>query len=105
MSKVFRSCKNFMKSIGKGRGITFADYKKSCHRKQKRKKQERKNYLKAKSMLSQGRESVVVGNAVYYWGKDKKSIIALEPDFDGMRRVAEMIKKRNSMEDSNVRIL
>lgn len=94
MSKSFRSCKNFMKSIGKGRGITFADYKKSCHRKQKRKKQERKNYLKAKSMLSQGRESVVVGNALYFWKKDKKSIVALVPDFDEMRRVAEMIKKR-----------
>ena len=92
MSKRFRSCKNFLKSIGNRRGITFADYKKSCHRKQKRKKQERKNYLKAKSMLSQGRESVVVGNALYGWGKDKKYIVALVPDFDGIRRVAEMIK-------------
>ena len=98
MSKRFRSCKNFMKSIGKGRGITFADYKKSCHRKQKRKKQERKNYLKAKSMLSQGSESVVVGNAPYGWGKDNKYIVALVPDFDGMRRVAEMIKKREEEE-------
>ena len=94
MSKRFRSCKNFLKSIGNRRGITFADYKKSCHRKQKRKKQERKNYLKAKSMLSQGRKSVLVGNALYYWGKDKKSVVALVPDFDGIRRVAEMIKKR-----------
>ena len=98
MSKRFRSCKNFLKSIGNRRGITFADYKKSCHRKQKRKKQERKNYLKAKSMLSQGRKCVVVGNAAYYWGKDKKSIVALEPDFDGMKRVAEMIKKREEEE-------
>ena len=92
MSKSFRSCKNFMKSIGNRRGITFGDYKKSCHRKQKRKKQERKNYLKAKSMLSQGRESVVVGNALYYWEEDNKSIVALEPDFDMTRRVAEIIK-------------
>ena len=94
MSKSFRSSKNFMKSIGNRRGITFGDYKKSCHRKQKRKKQERKNYLKAKSLLSQGRESVVVGNALYGWGKDKKYIVALVPDFDGIRRATEMIKKR-----------
>ena len=94
MSKSFRSCKNFMKSIGNRRGTTFGDYKKSCHRKQKRKKQERKNYLKAKSMLSQGRESVVIGNALYGWGKDKECIIALVPDFDGIRRATEMIKKR-----------
>ena len=92
MSKSFRSCKNFMKSVGNRRGITFGDYKKSCHRKQKRKKQERKNYLKAKSLLSQGRESVVVGNALYYWEEDNKSIVALEPDFDMTRRVAEIIK-------------
>ena len=87
MSKRFRSCKNFLKSIGNRRGITFADYKKSCHRKQKRKKQERKNYLKAKSMLSQGSESVVVGNALYYWGKDKKSVVALVPDCGGISKV------------------
>ena len=93
MSKSFRSCKNFMKSIGNRRGITFGDYKKSCHRKQKRKKQERKNYLKAKSLLSQGRESVVVGNALYYWGKDKKSVVALVPDFDGIRKVCSMLRE------------
>ena len=93
MSKRFRSCKNFLKSIGNRRGITFADYKKSCHRKQKRKKQERKNYLKAKSMLSQGSESVVVGNALYYWGKDKKSVVALVPDFDGIRKVCSMLRE------------
>ena len=98
MSKCFRSCKNYMKSIGNGRGITFADYKKSCHRKQKRKKQERKNYLKAKSMLSQGRESVVVGYALYGWGKDKEYIVALVPDFDGIRRVIEMIKNEEEEE-------
>lgn len=98
MSKCFRSCKNFIKSIRKRGKLTFADYKKSCHRKQKRKKQERKNYLKAKSMLSQGRESVVVGNAIYGWGKDKKYIVALVPDFDGIRRATEMIKKREEEE-------
>ena len=98
MSKCFRSCKNYMKSIGKGRGITFADYKKSCHRKQKRKKQERKNYLKAKSMLSQGRESVVVGNALYGWGKDKEYIVALVTEFDVIRRVIEMIKNEEEEE-------
>ena len=94
MSKCFRSCKNFMKSIGRGRGITFGDYKKSRHRRQKRKKQERKNFLKAKSMLSQGREYVVIGNALYGYGKDKEHIVALVPDFDGIRRATEMIKKR-----------
>lgn len=98
MSKCFRSCKNFMKSIGKKRGITFADYKKSCHRKQKRKKQERKNYLKAKSILSQGKEFVVIGNALYGWGKDKECIVALVPDFDGIRKVIEMIKNEEEEE-------
>ena len=93
MSKTFRSYKKFRESHGKRGKLTFGDYKKSCHRKQKRKKQERKNYLKAKSMLSQGRESVVVENALYGWGKDKKYIVALVPDFDGIRRVAEMIKE------------
>lgn len=98
MSKSFRRSKNFMKSIGNRRGITFGDYKKSCHRKQKRKKQERKNYLKAKSMLSQGRESVVIGNALYGWGKDKEHIVALVPDFDGIRRVIDMIKNEEEEE-------
>ena len=96
MSKRFRSCKNFMKSIGKGRGINFADYKKSCHRKQKRKKQERKNYLKAKSMLGQGRKNVVIGNTLYCWEKDKKTIAALTPDFDMTRRVFEIIKEEEN---------
>lgn len=98
MSKSFRSCKNFMKSIGRGITITFDDYKKSCHRKQKRKKRERKNFLKAKSMLSQGRKSVVLENTLYYWGKDNKSIVALVPDFDGIRRAKEMI---NTKENEN----
>lgn len=96
MSKSFRSCKNFMKSIGRGITITFDDYKKSRHRKQKRKKRERKNFLKAKSILSQGRKSVVVGNALYYWGKDKKTIVALEPDFNAMRRAIDMIKTKEN---------
>ena len=94
MSKRYRLYKNFRKSHGMRGKLTFGDYKKLMHRKQKIEKRRRKNYLKAKSILSQGRKSVVVGNAVYYWGKDKKSIVALEPDFNGMRRVAEMIKKR-----------
>ena len=65
---------------------------------QKIKKRRRKNFLKAKSMLRQGRKSVVVGNALYRWGKDKKSVVALVPDFDGIRRAAEMIKKRKEEE-------
>lgn len=98
MSKSFRWFKNFNKSIGVRRKLTFANYKKGVHAGQKIEKRRRKNYLKAKSMLSQGRKCVVVGNAAYYWGKDKKSIVALEPDFDGMKRVAEMIKKREEEE-------
>lgn len=101
MSKSFRSCKNFMKSIGRGITITFDDYKKSRHRKQKRKKRERKNFLKAKSILSQGRESVFVENAFYYWGKDKKSIVALVLNLDGIRRATEMIKKSAAQYESN----
>ena len=65
---------------------------------QKQEKSERKDYLKAKSMLSQGRRSVVVGDALYHWGKDKKSVVALVPDFDGIRRAIEMIKKREEEE-------
>ena len=30
---------------------------------------------------------------ILIWGKDKKYIVALVPDFDGIRRVAETIKK------------
>ena len=98
MSKRFRYCKNLRKRIGKRVKFTFGLYKKGVHLGQKQEKSERKDYLKAKSMLSQGRESVVVGNALYGWGKDKKYIVALVPDFDGMRRVAEMIKKREEEE-------
>ena len=104
MSKSFRSCKNFMKSIGRGITITFDDYKKSRHRKQKRKKRERKNFLKVKSMLSQGRESVFVENAFYYWGKDKKSIVALVPNPDGIRRAIEMIKTKENENGNGNRI-
>ena len=43
-------------------------------------------------MLSQGRKSIVIGNVLYCWEKDKKSIVALTPDFDMTRRVFEMIK-------------
>ena len=92
MSKNFRYFKNWEKSI-RGRKLTFADYKKGVHLGQKIEKRRKKNYLKAKSILSQGRKSVVVGNALYYWGKDKKTIVALEPDFNAMRRVIEMIKE------------
>ena len=93
MSKSFRSCKNFRKSHGERGKLTFGNYKKALHLMQKIEKRRRKNYLKAKSLLSQGRESVVVGNALYGWGKDKKYIVALVPDFDGIRRATEMIKK------------
>ena len=98
MSKRFRSCKNLRKRIGNRVKFTFRLYKIGVHLGQKQEKNDRKDYLKAKSMLSQGRESVVVGNALYGWGKDKKYIVALVPDFDGMRRVAEMIKKREEEE-------
>ena len=98
MSKRFRYCKNLRKRIGNRVKFTFRLYKIGVHLGQKQEKSDRKDYLKAKSMLSQGRESVVVGNALYGWGKDKKYIVALVPDFDGMRRVAEMIKKREEEE-------
>ena len=94
MSKSFRRCKNFCKRCGMSGKLTFSDYKRVLRSEQKLEKRKRKNFLKAKSILSQGRESVFVENAFYSWGKDKKSIVALEPDFDGMKRVAEMIKKR-----------
>ena len=93
MSKRFRRYKNFLKNIRKRGKLTFDDYKEVLHRRQKIKKQERKNFLKAKSMLSQGRKSVLVGNALYYWGKDKKSVVALVPDFDGIRKVCSMLRE------------
>ena len=98
MSKKFRQCKNFLKRIGDREKMTFGDYKKGLHLGQKIKKWRRKNFLKAKSMLRQGRKSVVVGNTLYHWGKDKKSVVALVPDFDGMRRAYEMINKEESNE-------
>lgn len=102
MGKTFRWCKNFEKRIGVRRKLTFSVYKIGVHVEQQMEKRRRKNYLKAKSILSQGKKSVVVGNAIYYWGEDKKSIIALEPDFDGMRRAAEMIKKRETMDEESM---
>ena len=93
MSKKFRQCKNFLKRIGDREKMTFGDYKKGVHLGQKQEKNDRKDYLKAKSMLGQGRKNVVIGNTLYCWEKDKKSIAALTPDFDMTRRVFEMIKK------------
>ena len=101
MSKSFRMFKNLEKIIRKRR-LTFADYKKGVHLGQKIEKRRRKNDLKAKSMLSQGRESVVVENTLYYWEKDKKSIVALEPDFNAMRRVIEMIKTKENENEKGV---
>lgn len=92
MSKRFRYCKNLRKRIGNRVKFTFGLYKKGVHLGQKQEKSDRKDYLKAKSMLSQGRKSVVIGNTLYCWEKDKKSIAALTPDFDMTRRVFEMIK-------------
>ena len=92
MSKRFRYCKNLRKRIGKRVKFTFGLYKKGVHLGQKQEKSDRKDYLKAKSMLGQGRKSVVIGNILYYWGEDNKSIVALKPDFDMARRVFEMIK-------------
>ena len=92
MSKGFRYCKNLRKRIGKRGKFTFGLYKKGVHLGQKQEKSDRKDYLKAKSMLSQGRKSVVIGNTLYYWEKVKKSIAALTPDFDMTRRVFEIIK-------------
>ena len=92
MSKRFRYCKNLRKKIGNRVKFTFRLYKIGIHLGQKQEKSDRKNYLKAKSMLGQGRKSVVVGNTLYYWEEDNKSIVALEPDFDMTRRVFEIIK-------------
>ena len=97
MSKRFRYCKNLRKRIGKRVKFTFGLYKKGVHLGQKQEKSERKDYLKAKSMLSQGRKSVVIGNTLYYWEKVKKSIAALTPDFDMTRRVFEIIKKEEEV--------
>ena len=97
MSKRFRYCKNLRKRIGKRGKFTFGLYKKGVHLGQKQEKSDRKNYLKAKSVLCQGRKSVVIGNTLYCWEKDKKSIAALTPDFDMTRRVFEMIKKEEEV--------
>ena len=92
MSKRFRYCKNLRKSIGNRVKLNFGLYKKGIHLGQKQEKSERKDYLKAKSMLGQGRKYVVIGNALYRLGEDKKSVVVLEPDFDMTRRVFEIIK-------------
>ena len=97
MSKRFRYCKNLRKRIGNRVKFTFGLYKKGIHLGQKQEKSERKDYLKAKSMLCQCRKSVVIGNTLYCWEKDKKSIAALTPDFDMTRRVFEMIKKEEEV--------
>lgn len=81
--------------------LTFSDYKRVLRSEQKLKKRKRKNFLKAKSILSQGRKSVVVENTLYYWGKDKKYIVALVPDFDRIRKATEMIKKSAAQYESN----
>ena len=93
MSKKFRRWKKFLRIIGFRGKLTFGDYKKSIHTNNKMDKKKRKEFLKEKWLLSQGRESVVVGNAIYYWGKDKKSIFALVPDFDGIRKACSMLKE------------
>lgn len=101
MSKSFRWSKNYLKKVGYRKKLSFSDYKKAVHWAQKKEKRRRKNYLKAKSMLMQGRESVFVGNTLYYWGKYNKTIVALEPDFNAIRRVAEMIQKSAAQYKSN----
>ena len=92
MSKRYRYCKDLRKKIGNRVKFTFRLYKIGVHLGQKQEKSDRKDYLKAKSMLRQGRKSVVIGNTLYCWEKDKKSIAALTPDFDMTRKVFEIIK-------------
>ena len=97
MSKRFRYCENLRKRVGYRLKFALGLHKNGVHLGQKQEKSERKDYLKAKSMLSQGRKSVVIGNTLYYWEKVKKSIAALTPDFDMTRRVFEMIKKEEEV--------
>ncbi len=99
MSKKFRQCKNFLKRIGDREKMTFGDYKKGVHLGQKIEKKRRKDFLKAKSMLRPGRKGVVVGNAFYYWEEDKKIIVTLKPNFNGIKRVTEMLKKEEEEEE------
>ena len=96
MSKRFRYCKNLRKRIGNRIKFTLGLYKKGVHLGQKQEKIVRIFYLKVKSMLCQGRKSVVIGNTLYCWEKDKKSIAALTPDFDMTRRVFEIIKEEEN---------
>ncbi len=92
MSKRYRYCKNLRKKIGNRVKFTFRLYKIGVHLGQKQEKSDRKDYLKAKSMLCQGRKNVVIGNTLYCWEKDKKSIVTLAPDFDLTKKVFEIIK-------------
>ena len=96
MSKSFRWCKNFCKMYGMRGKLTFADYKESLHSEQKLEKRERKNFLKAKSMLMQGRKCVSIGNTIYYLEEDKKSVVALVLNLDGIRRAIDMIKTKEN---------
>ena len=96
MGKTFRWCKNFENKIGVRRKLTFSVYKTGVHVGQQMEKRRRKNYLKAKSVLCQGRKSVVIGNTLYCWEKDKKTIAALTPDFDMTRSVFEIIKEEEN---------
>ena len=83
--------------------LTFAEYKQSLHSEQKLEKRKRKNFLKAKSMLMQGRKCVSIGNTIYYLKEDKKSVVALVLNLDGIRRVKEMIQKSAAQYISNTR--
>ena len=56
MSKRYRYCKNLRKRIGNRVKLTFRLYNIGIHLGQKQEKSDRKNYLKAKSVLSQGRK-------------------------------------------------
>ena len=46
----------------------------------------------------QGRKCVSIGNTIYYLEKDKKSVVALVLNLDGIRRAKEMI---NTKENEN----
>lgn len=102
MSKSFRRCKNFYKRCCMSGKLTFADYKKSLHSEQKLEKRKRKNFLKAKSMLMQGRKCVSIGNTIYYLEEDKKSVVALVLNLDGIRRAKEMIKTKENENEKGV---
>lgn len=102
MSKSFRWCKNCCKMYGLKEKLTFTDYKKALRLEQKSEKRKRKNFLKAKSMLMQGRKCVSIGNTFYYLKEDKKSVVALVLNLDGIRRVKEMIKTKENENEKGV---